>query len=169
VQAFQSLQLSSNVPLMQVPPWQVFPTVQELLIHPAPSALAGYVHTPSVHVSVVQGSPSLQSIFTPHVPSEHVLPIQQPSAGVQEAVLFVLTQPLTGSQTAASSVHTLPSSQSLAVPTHTPSEHLSPTVHMSPSLQFAVLSAYEHAPVAGSHVSLVQRFWSLHTLASLRL
>ena len=78
---------------------------------------------------------------------------------LQEAVLFVLTQPVAG--THASSVQTLLSLQFVAEPpTQNPPEHVSAVVQALPSLQEAVLFALTH-PVAGTHESSVQTLLSL--------
>jgi hypothetical protein len=87
-------------------------------------------------------APLLQVSFVVHaLPSSH------------GAVLFVFTQPLTGSH--ESSVHTLPSSQFGGnPPTHAPLPQVSLVVQASPS-SHATPSAFaglEHWPVAGSQV-----------------
>ena len=71
------------------------------------------------------------------------------------------TQPATGLQ--LSTVHAFPSLQTrVAIPVQPPLEQKSPIVQALPSLQFALLFTYPHAPVATSQVSVV------HTLLSLQ-
>jgi hypothetical protein len=78
------------------------------------------------------------------------------SPSSQEAVLFVLTAPVAGSQ--LSSVQMLPSSAlSGAPPTQTPPPQVSAVVQASPSSQAAVLFVFT-TPVAGSQLSSVQTF-----------
>jgi len=71
------------------------------------------------------------------------------------------THPACGSQ--PSSVHTLPSPQTVGPPArHTPALHASPVVQAFPSSQAAVLSVCTHDPVWTSQLSSVQALPSLH-------
>jgi hypothetical protein len=87
------------------------------------------------------------------------LPVQAlPSS--QEAVLFVYTHPVDGSQ--LSSVQGLLSLHTIAVPAQAPPAQVSLAVQALPSSQDAVLFVYTH-PVAGLHVSSVHGLLSLQT------
>jgi hypothetical protein len=109
-----------------------------------------------LHESSVQPFPSLQLGGTPptQLPPEQVSFVVQALPSSHDAVLFVWTQPVAGSQ--VSSVQTFPSSQfGAAPPAQLPPEQVSFVVHALPSSQGAALSVWTH-PVAGSHVSSVQ-------------
>jgi hypothetical protein len=81
---------------------------------------------------------SLQTIVVPaQAPPEHVSFVVQALPSSQDAVLFVYTHPVDGSQ--ESSVHGLLSLQTIAVPAHAPPEHVSFDVQAFPSSQDAVL------------------------------
>jgi hypothetical protein len=94
-----------------------------------------------------------------HAPDWQVSPVVQASPSSQPAVLFVKTQPVAGLH--ESSVQTLLSLQTIAVPLHEPPPHVSPLVQAFPSSQATVLFV-KTQPVAGLHVSVV------HTLLSLQ-
>jgi hypothetical protein len=91
--------------------------------------------------SSVQGLLSLQSVAGPpaQAPLAHVSPVVHALPSSHVAVLFVLTQPVTGSQ--LSSVHTLASSQlGAGPPIQAPPPQVSPVVHALASSQGAALS-----------------------------
>ncbi|PKN59548.1 MAG: hypothetical protein CVU56_00545, partial [Deltaproteobacteria bacterium HGW-Deltaproteobacteria-14] len=107
-------------------------------------------------LSSVQGLPSSQCRAAPptQTPAEQVSLVVQAEPSSQGAVLFVWTQPIPGSQ--LSSVHGLPSSQSVAAPLRqAPARQASAVVQGFPSSQLAVLSALTQ-PRAGSQLSSVQ-------------
>ena len=130
-------------PGWQAPPPHVSPTVQAF---PSVQALVLLVKThpaAGVHVSVVHGLWSLQSSVP--VPGWHVPPPQMsPTVHVLPSehafVLFVKTQPLAGLQ--VSVVQTLLSLQVLAVPRHTPQEHVSLIVQALLSVQALPLARF---------------------------
>jgi hypothetical protein len=84
-----------------------------------------------------------------------------PSSQVAPWALLVCTQPVAGSQ--LSSVHWLPSLQSLAAPTQLPFEQVSPVVHALPSLQLPATGVFVQ-PVAETQLSEVQALLSLQFL-----
>src|SRR3990172_1843679 len=136
---------------------QAFPSSQGLLlfvnVHPLTES----------HVSSVHTLPSLQKLGAPdvHTPSLQMSPKVQAFPSSQGAILFVFVHPLTESQ--ASSVHILPSSQGIGAPdVHTPLLQTSNEVQTFPSSQRLLLFVYLH-PVRRSHVS------SVHTLPSSQL
>ena len=114
-----------------------------------------------LHESFVQTLPSLQFSAGPptQVPPLHVSAVVQALPSLQDAVLFVLTQPVAGLH--ESSVQTLPSLQfGAGPPTQVPPAQVSAVVQALPSLQDAVLFAWTQ-PVAGLHESFVQTLPSL--------
>jgi hypothetical protein len=139
-----------------VPPPQVSPVVQAL---PSSQALVLFVKTQPVaglHVSVVQTLASSQTTGAPalQVPPPQVSPVVQAFPSSQAIVLFVKTQPVTGSQ--LSVVQTLASSQTTAAPAlQVPLPQLSPVVQALPSSHASVLFVNTH-PVAGLQLSVVQ-------------
>ncbi len=149
-------------PGRQTPSEHASPTVQAL-----PSlqlSVVGVNTQPPVceQLSAVHGLPSLQGVVVPGVqmPPPHTSPTVQELPSEQERMLYVVTQPLTGSH--ASVVQTLPSSQVLDAPgTHSPLTHASPTVQTLPSVQASVVMVLTQ-PMVGSHESLVHGLPSLH-------
>jgi hypothetical protein len=87
----------------------------------------------------VQALPSSQAIAVPpHAPPPQTSPDVHAFPSSQAIVLFVKTHPVAGLH--ASSVHTLPSSQTTGVPGwQAPPPQISPTVQASPSSQAFVL------------------------------
>jgi hypothetical protein len=86
----------------------------------------------------VQTLLSLQTIVVPaHTPPEQESLVVQALPSSQDAVLFVYTHPVDGSQ--LSSVQGLLSLQTMAVPAHAPPEHVSLDVQAFPSSHDAVL------------------------------
>jgi len=110
----------------------------------------------------VQGLPSLQFGPAPptQAPPEQVSPVVQALPSLQEAELFVWTQPLIELQ--ESLVHPLASLQLVGPPlAQEPPEHVSPVVQALPSLQRAELLVWMH-PLTALQES------SVHPLASLQ-
>ena len=144
-----------GLPGTQLPPAQVSPNVQTL-----PSVHAKVLFTwpqppPGLQVSVVQGLLSSQPNAAPgtQLPPEHASPTVQELLSVQGAVLNACWQPVDGKH--VSSVHTLPSSQTIAGPgTHLPAAQTSPCVQTLSSVQGAVLSTWTQ-PLAASQESVV--------------
>jgi hypothetical protein len=162
VQTLPSLQTGGG-PLTQTPAEHVSPVV-----HAFPSLHGSllFVNTQPVvglHVSVVQRIPSSQTSGAPpaQAPPAQVSLVVHASPSLHGLALFTLRQPKSGSQ--LSSVQTFPSTQlGAGPPTHTPPEQASLDVQALPSLH-GVLLFVNTQPVDGSHVSVVQRFPSLHT------
>jgi hypothetical protein len=165
VQGLLSLQFLA-APGTQTPPEQTSPVVQafpslqtaELLVNTQPIAgsqessvqtllslqlIGVWTQLPVavLQVSVVQALLSLQMSAAPlmQTPPEQTSPVVQAFPSLQAAALLVNTQPVAGLQ--ASSVQTLVSLQLIGI--------------------------WIQLPVAGSHVSVVQRLLSLHTTAKL--
>jgi hypothetical protein len=108
--------------------------------------LAGKLHLPLVHASVVHTFLSLQSALPAQLPPQPMMGdwLHAPVAELQ-----------------ASAVHGWLSSQFLALPgTHAPAEQASPCVQALPSVQAALLFGLAQAPVEGAHTL------SVHTLPS---
>jgi len=148
VHTLLSLQLSA-VPAVHVPLWHVSSPLQTLLsAHELPLGNAGFPQTPSVHTSLVQGFPSAQSAFTPHV--------WQPGMGV-------FWQPLTGWH--VSVVQALASLQLSGAPAEqVPLWQVSAPLQTSLSAHgVPLVTGVFWQPRAGSQVSVV------HTLLSLQL
>src|SRR3989304_960577 len=147
-----------GAPDVHTPSLQMSPKVQA---SPSSQGLLLFVNVHPLtesHVSSVHTLPSLQEIGAPdvHTPSLQMSPKVQAFPSSQGAILFVFVHPLTESQ--ASSVHILPSSQGLGAPDgHTPLLQTSNEVQTFPSSQRLLLFVYLH-PVRGSHES------SVHTL-----
>jgi hypothetical protein len=134
---------------------QTFPSLQAfvLLVKTQPTA--------AEHESLVQALLSLQTRGCPdrHVPPTQKSPFVQAFWSEHSLKLFVWTQPTALSQ--SSVVHGLLSEQFNAPPVrHVPAEHRSLMVHGFPSLQ-AFVFGMKTQPMVGSHVSVVQRLWSL--------
>ena len=150
-------------PPTQDPPAQVSDVVQAL---PSSQEAVLFVKTQPVagtHESSVQPLLSSQIGAEPPTqdPTAQVSTVVQALPSSQEAVLFVKTQPVAGTQ--ESSVQGLLSSQIGAEPpTQDPAAQVSGVVQALPSLQAAVLFVYTHAPPA-LHES------SVHGLESLQL
>jgi hypothetical protein len=136
-------------------------------LHDVPSAASGFEHSP-VPVSHVpatwHSSDAEHTVGVPgaQAPDWQVSPVVQASPSSQLAVLFVKTQPVAGLH--ESSVQTLLSLQTMAVPLHEPPPHVSPLVQASPSSHETVLFV-KTQPVAGLHVSVVHTLLSLQTIA----
>src|SRR5882724_2387510 len=175
----------SGVPGMHTPSWHIsVPLQASLSVHPGvtPFGPEVIVHRPPAHVSTVHGLPSLQSASAlqclgMHSPvgGSHTCPAGQvtsvpwwqPTPGVQVSAPLqalwslgqttgVCVQPVLASQ--ASSVHTLPSSQSGGgPPAQVPSAQVSPVVQGLVS-SHAVRSATGSLmhPNTGSQLSAVQ-------------
>jgi hypothetical protein len=138
VHGFASLQFGADPPT-HVPPEQVSFVVQAL---PSSQEAVLLVWTQPVEVlqeSLVHGFASLQFRADPptHVPPEQTSPVVQALPSLQDAVLFVCTQPVAGLQ--ESSVQAFASLQLTAVPTQLPPEQVSPVVQALPSLHGDVL------------------------------
>ena len=135
-----------------------FPSLQALVLFVNEQPVAG------LHVSSVQGLPSLQTVPVPgwQLPPPQVSPDVQGLPSSQAAVLLVNTQPVAGLQ--VSVVHTFVSAQTTGVPGwQLPPPQVSPVVHTLPSSQALALLVNTH-PVAGLHESSVQGLLSLHTV-----
>ena len=148
-----------------MPPPQTSPDVQAL---PSLQLAVLFVKTQpdaTLHVSVVQGLLSLQTMPTPaHAPPLQTSPDVQGFASSHANVLLRKTHPVAGLQ--LSVVQTLLSLQTIAVPgRQLPPPQVSPVVHASPSSQALALFVYTH-PVAGLQVSVVQMLLSLQTVAA---
>jgi hypothetical protein len=162
VQPFPSSQLSGWPPTHD-PVEQISPVVQAL---PSLHGLLLFVNSQPIvgsQESSVQTLPSLQVGGGPptQAPSAQVSLVVHALPSLHGLVLFTFRHPMGASQ--LSSVQTLPSPQlGGGPPTHTPPEQASPVVQAFPSLQSTLLSVNAQ-PVPGSHVSVVQRFPSLHT------
>jgi hypothetical protein len=162
VHALSSLQLGAG------PPWQLPAPHVSAVVQALPSSqdavLSVWTQPPDEsQVSSVQGLLSLQSTvrLPAHTPLAHVSFAVQKLPSSQDAVLFVWTHPVAGSQ--ESSVQGLLSLQSVAgPPAHAPLAQVSPVVQALPSSQNAVLFVLTQ-PVTGSQLS------SVHTLASSQL
>jgi hypothetical protein len=153
------------VPGWQLPPEHVSPVVQESPSLQAAVLLVNAHPVARLHVSSVQGLPSLQTSPAPgwQLPPPHVSPVVQGLPSSQAFVLSAKTHPVAGLQ--ESSVQRLPSSQKVAVPGwQLPPEHVSPAVQAFPSLQAFVLFVKTH-PVAGLQASSVHGLLSSHTVA----
>jgi len=142
----QTLPSAHEVPLSTAMFWQPATGSQLSVVHTLPSLQLSAV--PAVHTAAWQVSLPLHTLLSPQgVPF---------GAGV-------VVQPVTGSQ--PSVVHTLPSSQSSAVPAvHTPVWQVSPPLQTVPSAHeepFGTGAFWQ--PAIGSQVSAV------HTLESLQL
>ena len=157
VQPFPSSQLSGCPPTHD-PAEQISPVVHAL---PSLHALLLFENTQpdaGLHVSVVQRFPSLQTNGAPptHAPPAQVSLVVHALPSLHGLVLFTFRHPMSGSQ--LSSVQTLPSPQlGGGPPTHTPPEQASPDVQALPSLHGSLLFVNTQ-PIAGLHVSVVQRF-----------
>jgi hypothetical protein len=159
VQTFLSSQLVA-APGLHWPALQASPVVQidpsshgELLatnLQPAIGSHESLVHKfESLHITAL---PATQA------PLKHVSPCVHTLPSLQVPALAKCWQPLTELQ--LSSVHTLPSLQSVGPPLwHLVCLHWSPLVHASPSSHAAVFATNMH-PSLASHVSLVQMFTS---------
>jgi hypothetical protein len=114
-------------------------------------------------LSVVHSLLSLQTRAAPpwHVPPPQVSPVVQALPSSQAAVLFVKTQPRTGSH--VSVVQGLSSLHTIDAPVQTPPLQTSPVVHALPSLQGPVVLVWTH-PLAGSQLSEVQKLPSLQEI-----
>ena len=162
VHTLASSQVSGGPPT-HTPPEQESPVVQAF---PSLHGLLLFVNTQPVvglHVSVVQRIPSSQTSGAPpaQAPPAQVSLVVHALPSLHGLALFTLRQPKSGSQ--LSSVQTFPSTQlGAGPPTHTPPEQASLDVQALPSLHGALLFVNTQ-PVDGSHVSVVQRFPSLHT------
>ncbi len=147
------------------PLWHWSPKVQaSLSVH---GLLFATLLQPSLgsHESVVQPLASSHVVAAPgrQAPTLQASPPVQALLSEHAEVLFVNTQPFSLSQ--LSSVHGLPSLQTIAVPgTQAPAAHVSPVVHTSPSLQGAALSVLLQPP-AVSQISVVQGLPSSQGLA----
>ena len=143
----------TQIPLAQVSlAVQASPSLQGAVLLTCAQPLAGS------QLSSVQTLPSSQLGAGPttQIPPAQVSPVVQESLSLQDTVLFRWTQPVAGSQ--PSSVHTFPSSQSVAGPTtQIPPAQVSLAVQASPSLQGAALFVWTQ-PTAGSQLSSVQAF-----------
>ena len=130
------------------------PADATVIAHP----VCSHASVPSLQLSVVHDTPSLQSTAVPgwHDPPPHTsLPLQKRES-LQGSVLLAWRQPLAG--THESVVQTFASSQLNAGPgAQAPPAHVSVVVHALPSLHAMVLFACAH-PVAGTHESVVQTF-----------
>src|SRR3972149_491207 len=152
-----------GAPDVHTPSLQMSPKVQA---SPSSQGLLLFVNVHPLtesHVSSVHTFPSLQELGAPdvHTPSLQMSTKVQAFPSSQGAILFVFVHPLTESQ--ASSVHILPSSQGIGAPdVHTPLLQVSNEVQTFPSSQRLLLFVYLH-PVRRSHVS------SVHTLPSSQL
>jgi hypothetical protein len=161
VHALSSLHEIAAPPWHEPPP-HVSPEVQAL---PSSQDAVLFVKTHPVaglQLSVVQALSSLHVTVKPpwHEPPPHASSVVQALPSSQDAVLFVKTHPVAGSQ--LSFVQPLPSLQTTAAPPwHEPPPHVSPEVQALPSSQGAVLFVKTH-PVAGSQVSVVQALPSSH-------
>jgi hypothetical protein len=154
VQTLPSLQFG-GAPPTQLPPEQVSFVVQALpSLHEA--VLFVWTHpVAGLHESSVQPFPSLQLGGSPptQAPPKHVSFVVQALPSLQDAVLFVCTQPVAGLH--ESSVQTFPSLQFGGTPpTQLPPEHVSFVMQALPSSHAAVLFVWTQ-PVAGSHESSV--------------
>ena len=152
---------------LHLPSAHCSPVVQTLpSSHAEPSAMAVNVQ-PLVgsQVSVVHVSPSSQApALLPawQVPPLHVSPVVQTLPALQVAVLGVNLQPVPAVQ--ESSVQGLLSLHDCSAPaTHFPAEHMSLTVHGSPSSQATVSGEKTH-PLDGLQLSAVQTLPSLQVL-----
>jgi hypothetical protein len=141
VQALESLQFG-GAPPTHVPPEQVSLVVQALLSLHNPVLLV-YAHPlATLHVSVVQMLPSLQTKGGPpwQDPAEQASLVVHALPSLQATVLFTLEHPVAGTQ--ESLVHRLPSLQfGAAPPTQIPPAHVSFVVHAFESLHGSVLFA----------------------------
>ncbi len=167
-----SSQLGEPEPL-QAPSQQLSFFVQALSSsHTLPSALVVTQPSSESQASLVHGLPSSHSIAAPatHLPSQHSSPLVQALPSSQPRPLSgVERHPIAGSQ--LSTVHSFPSSQvGAGPPTHSPFQHLSFNVHLSPSSQSRPLTFFDEHPPAGSQSSTVQTLsssqstwpWPLH-------
>ena len=134
VQTLPSSQLSA-VPT-QTPLAHTSPVVQAVpSLHVVPFATLAWPHVPAVQLSVVHEFPSSQLIAVPaHVPFVQTSVVVQASPSEQVVPLVTLTCPQVPA-VQLSVVHALPSSQLIAVPTHTPPPQASPVVQRLPSEQ----------------------------------
>ena len=160
------LSLHANVPVPpHVPPEQVSPVV-----HGFPSlqlaVLLTKPHCPvsGKHTSVVQTLLSLQVLGVPplHEPPPQTSFSVQGFPSSQAAVLLTKPQPVVAEQNG--DVQGLLSSGHVTVapPTHTPLEHVSPVVHAELSLHVVPDTAENVQPMPGEHASRVQALLSLH-------
>ena len=147
-------------PGVQRPAAQTSPTVQALLSEHG--AVLLWLTQPATlsHASSVHGLPSLQALALPgtHWPLAQASPTVHALLSVQSLVFAVKTQPT--SLPHVSSVHGLPSVQTIALPlTHALLAHTSLLVHASPSSHGRAL-AWNTQPAPGWHASKVQRLLS---------
>ncbi len=140
VQALSSLHCVTSVQPQLGVPRQLPATQPSALVQSLPSlqvaALARKTQLPEPlsQLSSVHGLPSLQVVAVPalQVPSLQTSPLVQASPSLHTAVLLLCEQPFAMSH--RSSVHGLPSSQGLAVPSpQVPALQVSPTVQPLPS------------------------------------
>jgi hypothetical protein len=130
-----------GAPGWQVPLTHASFTVQAFESVQGPVLFVCSQPTAASQLSVVHGLPSLQSRMPApgrQTPSPQVSPRVHALPSLHGAALFVWTQPDFVSH--ESSVQPLPSSQARAEPPpHSPSAHVSPVVHASPSSHGSVL------------------------------
>ena len=168
VQTFLSSQALA-APGLHTPAEHKSPWVQSLAsLHWAELATLEQTPLSGSQASLVQGLPSSQPLAAPglQVPPAQTSPLVQALPSVQVAVLELdLQLPLVGSQ--ASSVHGLPSLQSVALPAlHAPPPQTSPAVQALPSSQPATLGVWPQSPLLLSQASAVHGLPSLQALVA---
>ena len=167
VQSLPSSQFLA-APGLQAPAPHTSPSVHGLLSEQA-DVFATFLQTPvaTSQLSLVQPFVSSQFLAAPglHAPPLQTSPTVHALASSQAALLDVdLQAPVVGSH--ASSVHKLPSLQSVALPDwHLLAAQTSPAVHALPSSQLLVLATLLQLPVCVAQESVVQPFASSQLFA----
>jgi hypothetical protein len=155
---------TTGLPPAHVPAWQVSVWVHGFWSSQGAVLFVNTHPVAGAHVSVVHPLLSSQTIAVPvHVPAPQVSPVVHALPSSHTIVLSACTHPVAGSH--VSVVHVLWSLQSSepAPSWQLPPAHASPVVHALPS-SHAIVLLVNTQPVAGSQLSVVQMFPSLHTI-----